>query len=61
MIYKHITAKKREYVTRLSMESGPDGLVKPLNETAAAFVSKTLKQYYCPRTKESPFAAQRMV
>lgn len=61
MIYKHVTVSKREYATQLGLEGGPDGLVKPINETAAASVAKTLKQYYCPRTKESPFPAQRMI
>ena len=61
MIYKHVTVSKREYATQLGLEGGPDGLVKPINETAAALVSTTLKQHYCPRTKESPYPAQRMV
>ncbi|KAL7534322.1 hypothetical protein ACHAXR_005794, partial [Thalassiosira sp. AJA248-18] len=59
VIFKHVTVNKREYVTKLGLQGGPDGLVKPLNETAAAFVAKTLKQYYCPKTMESPFEAQR--
>ncbi|KAL7550307.1 hypothetical protein ACHAWF_013547 [Thalassiosira exigua] len=61
IIFKHITVNKLEYAQKLGLEGGPDGLVKPLNETAAAMCAKTLKQDYCPRTKDSPFPAQRNI
>lgn len=64
-MYKHITCNNRRFlellrITGLDKGDGA-GVVIPLKQTAAALVMKTLEQYYCPRTRESPIPAQQDV
>lgn len=61
VIIKQITANKRDHVSKMGMDGGIDGVVKPLNGTAAGVCARTLEQHYTPRTKDSPFETQRMV
>lgn len=68
MIVKQITVNKKEHIV-MGLDGGflGDGhwekgeVVKPLKGTAVEVCSKTLKEHYCPRVKDSPFASQRMI
>ncbi|KAL7462136.1 hypothetical protein ACHAXS_002527 [Conticribra weissflogii] len=61
VIVKQITANTRDHVSKMGMDGGIDGVVKPLNGTAAGVCARTLEQHYTPRTKDSPFETQRIV
>ncbi|KAL7517256.1 hypothetical protein ACHAWX_002192 [Stephanocyclus meneghinianus] len=68
MVVKQITVNKREHMV-MGLDRGFRGggrwvdgeVVKPLKGTAVEYCSKTLKQYYCPRIKDSPFQSQRQI
>ena len=57
---KQVTSIKQEYVTKLGLEGGPNGVVFPLKNSAAALCEKTLEQSYVPKTKESPYPNQKV-
>ena len=50
-----MTVSKHEYAQKLGMEGGPDGVDIPLKGSIAGICAETLKQFYTPRTKESPY------
>jgi hypothetical protein len=68
MIVKQITVNKKEHIV-MGLDGGflGDGhwekgeVVKPLTGTAVEVCSKTLRECYCPRTKDSPFESQRQI
>jgi hypothetical protein len=68
MVVKQITVNKREHMV-MGLDRGFRGggrwvdgeVVKPLKGTAVEFCSKSLKQYYCPSIKHSPFESQRQI
>ncbi|KAL3790097.1 hypothetical protein HJC23_013608 [Cyclotella cryptica] len=68
MVVKQLTVNKREHMV-MGLDRGFRGggrwvdgeVVKPLKGTAVELCSKTLKQYYCPQIKDSPFEPQRQI
>ena len=61
VIIKQVTVNKREHALKMGMEGRVEGVVVPLNGTAAGVCAKTLKQHYTPRTKDSPFETHKLI
>ncbi len=60
-IVKKVAVKNPKHASKMGMDAGEKGVIKPLKGSAMGYCAETLKQHYCPRTKDSEFPVQRAV
>mmetsp|Transcript_17356 Transcript_17356/g.32533 ORF Transcript_17356/g.32533 Transcript_17356/m.32533 type:complete len:397 (-) Transcript_17356:17-1207(-) len=62
VVIKGVVVNERKHATKIGLDGKKfGGVVKPLKDTMVGVCATTLKQQYCPKTKDSHLPSQRMV